>query len=137
MKLKTALIGLGIAFIGGAAIAGFVQPAPVLVDTTAMLAQGDQVSARYSKNDVEFIGCGMRKVATGPDTATFNFGFCQATDAAGVGILCTTANPELLDAIASSADFGFITFSWNADLECTRIGFSNQSFYLPQGLKAN
>lgn len=137
MKIKTIAIGLGIALAATAAYAGLTQPAPVVVDTVNRLATGDQVTARYSKNNVEFIGCGMRKVATGAGTAVFNFGFCQATDAAGVNILCNTDNPELLDAIASSGDFGFITFSWDEDLICTRIGFSNQSFYLPKKLDSN
>lgn len=135
LKPKIVLAGLATALLSSVAFAGFVQPAPVIVDTTARTATGDQVTARYSKNDVEFIGCGMRTTRTG--AGIFTFGFCQATDAAGTNILCSTEDAELLDAISSSAAFSFITFSWNAADECTRIGFSNQSFYLPSKLDSN
>jgi hypothetical protein len=135
LKKKFVAAGIGLAFIASAAVAGYVQPAPVMVDLTARIAQGDTVTARYSKNKVEFIGCGIRKQAT--PGGVFTFGFCQARDAAGVQIICNSQNAELLDAISSSADFGFILFSWNEDNECTRIGFSNQSFYLPEKLAAN
>lgn len=135
-KVKTVLAGVGLAFVTTAGIAGFVQPAPVDVDLTARFAVGDQVTARYSKNNVELIGCGIRKIQDGAG-GIFSFGFCQATDAAGENIICSTEDAGLLDAISSSGDYGFITFSWNEADECTRIGFSNQSFYLPAKLGSN
>jgi len=48
-----------------------------------------------------------------------------------VPAFCSTFDPDLLDAMKSVSDFSFITFSWNVAGECTRIGFSTQSFYLP------
>lgn len=126
----------GVAALLGTAIAGSVQPFPVDVDLTTRIANGDMVTARYSANDNEFIGCGIRKFDDGAGGATA-FGFCQAEDADGERIICNTDNAELLDAISSSAAFSFVTFSWNEDDRCTRIGFSNQSFYLPKGLKSN
>lgn len=136
MKRK---LGLGIiaAIMAGAAHAGLTQPAEVDVDLATNLALGDQVSARYSANATEFIGCGIRKIQDGAG-GYFTFGFCQAEDAAGDEILCTTEDAGLLDVISSSGDYGFITFSWNpTTLECSRIGFSNQSFYLPRKLDRN
>ena len=141
-KRTMAMICAGLAMTAGAAIAGYVQPAPVDVDHAANFALGDQVTARYSKNKIEHIGCGIRKQVTGPGTY-FTWGFCQARDRDDEQITCFTEDAGLLDAISSSADFGFITFNWNDGAtredpaECTRIGFSNQSFYLPQGLKSN
>ncbi len=126
----------GAVAISGAAIAGSVQPFPVDVDLTTRIANGDMVTARYSANDNEFIGCGIRKFDDGAGGATA-FGFCQAEDADGERGFCNTANEDLLDAISSSAAFSFVTFSWDEDGNCTRIGFSNQSFYLPKGLKSN
>ena len=124
------------ALISTAAVAGYVQPAPVSVDTTARVALGDQVTARYSKNNVEFIGCGMRHISDGVG-GIYTWAFCQATDAKGVQAFCSTEDPGLVAALASGGEFGFITFSWNETEECTRIGFSNQSFYLPKKLDSN
>ena len=41
---------------------------------------------------------------------------------------------DLLDAIKATADFSFVTFSWNEAGQCIRIGFSTQSFYIPEGV---
>lgn len=136
MKTKILIAGLGAALLSSAAVAGFVQPQPVDVDLTNRGALGDMVTARYSKNDVDFIGCGIRKISDGAG-GIIDFGFCQAQDADEESITCFTQDAGLLDAISSSTDASFITFSWDEDDQCTRIGFSNQSFYLPKGLKSN
>jgi hypothetical protein len=115
------------------ALAGFLQPAPVIVTINgdgSGSATGDMVTARFSANTVEFIGCGTRSFDDGAGGA-FRTGFCQAGDAAGVQFTCFTENPGLLDSMQATADFSFITFRWNADGECTAIGFSTQSFYIP------
>jgi hypothetical protein len=126
-----------ITLTAGAAHAGLTQPANVDVDLVGGTATGDQVSARYSSNLTEYIGCGIRKIQDGVG-GHFTFGFCQAKDAAGEEILCNTEDAGLLDVISSSGDYGLITFSWNTTtLECRRIGFSNQSFYLPKKLDRN
>ena len=136
MKTKILIGGLAAALISSAAVAGFVQPFPVDVDLDNRIANGDTVTARYSKNDVELIGCGIRNLSDGAG-GVFEFGFCQATDADEENIVCSTLDPGLLDAVKASSDFSFITFSWDENDQCTRIGFSNQSFYLPKGLKSN
>ncbi|MFZ5616013.1 MAG: hypothetical protein ACOZAA_01645, partial [Pseudomonadota bacterium] len=76
-------LGLGVAcaLLATAAHAGLTQPAEVDVDPASNLALGDQVSARYSANVTEYIGCGVRKIASA--SGYFTFGFCQAEDAAG------------------------------------------------------
>ena len=137
MKLrKAALLVTGIVLASSAALAGKVQPFPVEVDLTTRLAQGDTVTARYSDNEVELIGCGIRKLSDGVGGIA-TFGFCQATDREKENIICNTQDAGLLDAISSSSDYSFITFSWDKENVCTRIGFSNQSFYLPKGLGSN
>lgn len=98
------------------------------------MRQGDQLTARTADNDVEFIGCGIRIFDDGG--AAFTFGFCQAGDSAEVQITCFTENPALLEAMRAASAYAFITFSWEDDgsggAECLRIGFSTQSFYLPE-----
>lgn len=143
MKRTIAMFaGASLALMASAALAGFIQPAPVDVDFTTNNAMGDQVTARYAKNNIDYIGCGMRKTLTPAGTYLY-FGFCQARDAANEQIMCFTQDAGLIDAISSSADFGFITFSWTPPAtpddtaECRRIGFSNQSFYMPSKLGGN
>ena len=134
-KLKY-FVALGLGLVATVALGGLVQPAPVIVDLDNMTAQGDMVTARYSKNDTEFIGCGVRHLDDGAG-GVFPFGFCQAEDADGDAIICVTFNVGLIDAIRGSSDFSFLTFDWDEEKTCTRIGFSTQSFYLPKKLGSN
>ena len=56
---------------------------------------------------------------------------CQAGDEEGDEATCFSEDAELLDMMRATGDYSFVTFSWNEDGDCTRIGFSTQSFYLP------
>ena len=120
--------------MAGVAFAGLKQPAPVLVDLVNMGAQGDQVTARIAADDVSFIGCGFSIIDDGV-IPPFEFGFCQAGDSEENQITCFTQNANLIDAIKATSAFAFITFSWQDDgsggADCTRVGSSTQSFYLP------
>ena len=88
-------------------------------------------TARFSKNKVEYIGCGVRRFDDGLG-GTIIFGFCQASTADGVLGFCQTESPFLIASIGDQDDFSFITFSWNAAGECRSIGNSTQSFYIPK-----
>ena len=136
MKKLAILLTGAATLLSTAAFGGSVQPFPVDVDLTNLTASGDMVTARYSENDNEFIGCGIRIIQDGVG-GVFSFGFCQAEDRDGERAFCNSQDAALLDAISSSGDYGFITFSYDEDDVCTRIGFSNQSFYLPKKLKSN
>ena len=116
--------------MAGAAYAGLIQPAPVTIDLDNRIASGDMLTARVSKNDFELIGCGIRQIDNGVNPP-FSFGFCQATDSDEQIAFCSTLNDNLLDVMKASSAYSFVTFSWNENDECTRIGFSTQSFYLP------
>lgn len=127
--IAVAMLGLG----SSAALAGLVQDQPVTVTLNADgsgSAAGNMATARFSKNDVEFIGCGVRRIDDGAGGLTA-FAFCQAADAANVQGFCTTENPGLIQSIGDIDDFSFVTFSWNAAGECRSIGTSTQSFYIP------
>ena len=134
-KIKQVAMAATLVFLSSWALAGLVQPAPILIILNPDLsgsAQGDMVTARFSDNDVEFIGCGIRTI-TGPG-GVFQFGFCQATDADEQAVFCSTQNVDLLDAMKATADYSFLTFAFDADGACTRVGFSTQSIYLPAGV---
>ncbi|MET0535044.1 MAG: hypothetical protein ABW171_12535 [Steroidobacter sp.] len=127
------LLAVGVlALSSSIAMAGRVQLAPVIVTLNADgsgSANGNMAQARAAANDVEYIGCGVRKSATSNGVITF--AFCQAADAAGNTAYCYTDNAELVDAIKSVADYSFVTFSWNTEDQCRLIGVSTQSFYIP------
>lgn len=128
MKARHILISAILALFSSIAVAGYVQPLPVLIvinPDTSGLAQGDMWTARTAGNDVEFIGCGIRL------TDSLSWGFCQAADADGDQMTCFTLNPVLLDAIKTISDFSYIEFTWDVAADCTSIGISTQSFYLP------
>lgn len=132
--LRKLMVGGAIAAVlGASAYAGFAQPAPVEVDLTTGLAQGDQITARLDEDPDVFIGCGTRTIRTGGGTLV-RTGFCQARDAADEQVTCFTMDDDLLDAMQALSDFAFITFSFVDDgaggFECRRVGSSTQSFYL-------
>ena len=130
MKLRNLWLSLALLVFTSVAYAGFTQPAVVEVDLTNSFAGGDQLTARTSDNPDVFIGCGIRIFDNANNP--FYWGFCQARDSEGESIQCFTQSPDLLEAMRSTSAYAYITFSWNpSTLECTRVGFSTQSFYLP------
>lgn len=126
-KLLAAAVSLGL--VSHAAFAGLSQPAQVEVDLENSLAQGDMLTAALSKSQNVFIGCGTRNFEVGTEDV-FVLGFCQAEDAAGEAIVCTTQNPGLVQAIRAISDFSYIQFRWDESGQCTNIGISTQSFYI-------
>ena len=129
--VATAVLGV----ISGIAAAGSIVDLPVEVTLNvdgSGSAFGNMTSARFSDNDVEFIGCGTR-IIDADGAGLFEFGFCQAANAADDQAFCSTENPELVKALRSISDYAFVSFSFNDLGECTRIGLSTQSFYIPTG----
>lgn len=143
MKKLTGFVAAGL-LCAGSAHAGFIQPAPVDVDPANMIASGDMVTARFAADPDVFIGCGTRTIGDGAGGA-FRFAFCQAEDADGDRAFCnvfedgTALADALFDRIQNFADFSFVTFSWEEQVNpdgsttniCNRIGHSTQSFYIP------
>lgn len=135
----TKIIAAGIlACMSSIAVAGLLIVTPVDVTLNgdgSGGATGNMAAARLSDNDVEYMGCGTRNVDTGGGVL-FQFAFCQAGDAAEEEIFCSTQNTELVAAVRAVADYSFVIFNVNTLGECTSIGFSTQSFYIP-GKKAH
>ena len=59
----------------------------------------------------------------------------QIFDAAGDAVFCFTFDPRLIETMRAQNSYSFITFGWQENdqggFECFRVGFSTQSFYLP------
>lgn len=129
--LTTAILGL----FSSVVVAGSVNDVPVEVllnGDGSGSAFGNMTSARFSDNDVEYIGCGTRTIDAG-DGSLFEFAFCQAGNAVEDEAFCSTENPELVATIRSISAYSFISFSFDGVGECTSIGLSTQSFYIPSG----
>ena len=126
--LLTALCSFALASVS--ALAGTVLPAPVIIDLDNKIAQGDMLTARDSADATAFIGCGVRYFDDGAGL-TFEYGFCQAA-VAGESVVCLVQSPGLLQAVHSLGDYSYIQFSWDDEFNCTRVGSSTQSFYLPK-----
>lgn len=127
MKAKHVITAAALALVSTVASGGLYQPRPVTLDIPGRFADGDMLTARDSLNPFEFIGCGIRH------SSTFSTGFCQAGvgEAEGEYFTCFTEDPNLLDAIRALDDFSYIVFRWDVDGNCTFIGNSTQSFYVP------
>jgi len=123
-------VSAALTLVATSAIGGDVNPTPVEVDLVNRVAFGDLVTARYSRNEVESIGCGIR--ATSDGFNVLEFGFCRATDRQNEEILCTTFDDVLIEVISASSSKSFILFNWDEEANCTQIGVSNQSLYLPK-----
>ena len=137
MTSKNLMVITALALASSLALAGFVQPASVVVvqnDDGSGSASGDMVTARTSANDVEIIGCGIKGFQGGGPS---QFGFCQATDSNDSLIVCVTINVHLLEIIKGIADNSFVRFDVNKKGDCTRIDLSTQSFYLPSNVTGN
>jgi len=136
MKTKNVLFLLALSLFSVTIYAGFVQPAPVTIEYLegGGIAQGDMNSARFSDNEFEFIGCGIRAFDDGAG-GVYHWGFCQASLEEEVTVTCFVIdNPELMEGVNVLSDSSYITFSWDDDgegnLTCNRVGSSTQSFYL-------
>lgn len=138
--LKTTIAILGAALIAVPAFAGETQPAEVNVDLDNFFVGGDLVAARTDADDEVFLGCGTRNIDDGAG-GLFSWAFCQARDAEGDQVTCFAFDSPLVDTIKAINDTSYVTFSWTDDgagnLECTRMGFSTQSFYLGKEIKGN
>lgn len=134
MKLKQVAFGAVLALVGGVAAAGSYTPAPLTIDFDNHVATGDMYTARLTGKPGDFIGCGIRSPAPG-----YTFAFCQARlgPADDQLVRCFTEDPAHVATIGAMDDFSYILFRWDADGNCTSVGNSTQSFYLPEFFKTD
>lgn len=114
--LKKILVALSV-LIASNAMAGNFTDVPVLIFYTnddpadePFGAYGSFNSARFSDNDIEVIGCGVRRVS---DDAPFGgpaFGFCQARDATDAVYSCGTFDLDLMDSLNAASSNSFVLF---------------------------
>jgi hypothetical protein len=142
MQIRNIFILLALLLLSVTVYAGYKQPAPVTIEyyEGGGIAGGDLNAARYSDNEFEFIGCGIRASDNGAG-GVFDWGFCQASLEEEVTVTCFVIDdPALMEGINVLSDSSYVTFSWDDDgegnLTCNRVGASTQSFYLRKAQKA-
>ena len=134
MNVRKFLIASGLALVSSVAVAGLTEAVEVEVDLDNKNAFGDMRTARNAKDNDVHIGCGIRVTDDGI-SPLLAFGFCQATDADGETVFCVTQSQVLMSTMGAYNDNSFIRFVWNENGECTHVGISTQSFYLPKSGK--
>ncbi len=133
MKVRYGFGLMALLLMSTSIFAGMTKPVPLTIDMAGMFASGNMVTSRFSDNDLEFIGCGSRTFLNA-DGSVYLFGFCQADNAAGDRAFCNSDNTGMVEAMGRLSDYAFVTFSWDVDGICTRVGSSTQSFYIPEHL---
>ena len=114
------------------ATAGTSVDNSVTIDQDYLIALGNMKAARKSANEIESIGCGTRTqgITEGIGEA-YSWGFCNATLPNDVSAYCYTEDPALINEINSLTDYAFVVFAWEENGDCSYIGNSTQSIYLP------
>lgn len=134
MKFKQLVLGAFLALVGGVAVGGQYAPAPLTIDFDNLVATGDMYTARLAGNPGDLIGCGIRSPAPG-----YTFAFCQARLGPSDDQLvqCFTEDPAHVATVGAMDDFSYVLFRWDADGNCTSVGNSTQSLYLPEFFKTD
>jgi hypothetical protein len=117
-RLVAALAFAALACTAGAAVAGLksTQPTTVVNEPSgAGHASGIISAARESDNDVEFLRCTIATDKTSQQAV------CSARTAAGTIGQCWTQDARLLSAISNIRPDSFVTVTWAANGECTKI----------------
>jgi hypothetical protein len=120
--LRLSLIGAGlVAVLSGTAYAGLKSNSPVFIDTGLRIANGSLGSVRNTADAVQHIGCYTNAFAASVTT------FCQARNAAGTSISCSTTSANLVNVVHGLTGDSHLWFSWNAAGTCTEIDVYNVS----------
>ena len=128
--MRYCIVFAALILASGASFAGLEAFEPVRIDAQARSAEGGMATARYSRNDVEYIGCTVEHSDLGGGD-TFVLGICQARDSLGETAICVTYRPEMIQSISAISDTSLIQFNWDEFFECSRIKISTGSQYLP------
>ena len=144
-----------IVFVSGNAMAGNYSDVPVEIfypdndpAEAPFGAYGSFNSARFSDNDIEVIGCGVRRVSDDAEFGGPSFGFCQARDATDAVYSCATFDLDLMESVNAASTNSFVLFYGRpfdpanpgeieylqdirgAQQYCTVVQVSTQSMYI-------
>jgi hypothetical protein len=116
-----------------AAQAGETASAEVSVDLVLRRASGDLVTARYEANAIVKMQCSVQVFSPGGPG-----GSCIAVDAAGDSITTNvTTNADMIAAMNGISDHSYVSFSWDAQNNLTRLLVIKGSIFTPANLTPN
>jgi len=122
MKMKFLLFSvLTSTLLASQAMAGFasnelvsiskVPVEPGDTDSDFYEARGSKAAARFSKNEVEYIGCTVTVISFDSSSTSLH-GRCMARDASGVRAICLTEDADMIDTIRGISDYDDLVFAW-------------------------
>jgi len=110
------------------ALAGLKSTYPVTIVHSVTTAYGSMGSARNSADTGQYIECGAYHYAgSGPV-----YGGCNARDAAGATLTCSTHDPEVVRAIDTISSDSFLQFQVLTDGTCNYVYVGHGSQYEPK-----
>jgi hypothetical protein len=99
----------------------------VYIDLTNRMAAGGLGAARNSADTRQYMDC-----FTFSKLASFDYGYCYATNAANVYASCVTSDAKLVSAIRSVNGDSSVEFHWDASGACTYLLIRNASYLAPK-----
>ena len=87
---------------------------------------GSLVGVRFTKDDVQFIGCGITADSGGVPIVV-----CNARDINEANYFCFSFDAALIEALKSISPFSFVRFRFNEIAECTSLLVTVRSFLIP------
>lgn len=127
--LVRGLVLLAALLTASTAVAGYRWNYPVTIDLASSTVTGSLGSTRNSANGTEWIGCGVTA------QPTKLYAICYAQDAAGGRASCYAdgaTSPSMVSTIAALNGDGFVSFSWDANGNCTKVLVSARSYWDPK-----
>lgn len=123
-RLKQIAVVLAVAFgvqvgVTARAVAGTTVGGQVFIDTAGQVFTGALGSALHSADAMQFIGC----FTTGSNV------YCQARNAAGTLVNCSSNNPTHLEAVKAMGDDSRLYVRYDATGACTQLYVYNYSYW--------
>ena len=87
---------------------------------------GQMISVRFTKDDVQTIGCGITADSGGVPIVV-----CNARDINEANYFCFSFDAALIDAAKSISPYSFIRFRFNETAECTSLLVAVRSHHIP------
>ena len=131
IQSKLVIIGM-VALLGNVILvwAGELNNDTVEVDPTQGAASGVLSNAAFGANDTQ-IGCdtnSVRNPLTGELTTSV---FCQATDAEGEALSCTSTDPNVVSVVEGLNDNSRLSFGVDSDGTCQEMTVAFSSAFVP------
>jgi hypothetical protein len=87
---------------------------------------GGLVGVRFTKDDVQQIGCGITADSGGAPIVV-----CNARDINEANYFCFSFDAALIEAVKSISPFSFVRFRFNETAECTSLLVAVRSHHIP------